>query len=121
MTQIETLIRDPYAVYAREVLRLRPFEPFGKLPDAAERGTLIHDVLEEFVRERPTGPFDRGAEERLLAIGRAAFDEYRDFPEVIALWWPRFEKIARWFVRRRRQRTMSRSAASKARRDAADG
>ena len=39
------------------------------------------------------------AEERLLAIGREAFAEHADFPEVIALWWPRFEKIARWFVR----------------------
>ena len=56
VTRIETLIRDPYAIYARSVLRLRPFEPLGKTPDAAERGTLIHDILEEFVRERPRGP-----------------------------------------------------------------
>jgi ATP-dependent helicase/nuclease subunit B len=98
-TRIETLIRDPYAIYAREVLRLRPIEPLGKLPDAADRGTLIHAVLENFVRERPSGPFDAAAEERLLAIGRAEFARHADFPEVIALWWPRFERIARWFVR----------------------
>jgi ATP-dependent helicase/nuclease subunit B len=99
VTQVETLIRDPYEIYAREVLRLRPFDPLGKLPEAAERGTLIHNILEEFVAERPRGPFDAAAEERLLAIGRSAFDEHRDFPEVVALWWPRFEKIARWFIR----------------------
>ncbi len=92
VTRIETLIRDPYAIYAREVLKLRPFEPLGKLPDAAERGTLIHDILEDFVRERPRGPFDAAAGERLVAIGRAAFDRYRDFPEVVALWWPRFRE-----------------------------
>jgi ATP-dependent helicase/nuclease subunit B len=34
----------------------------------------------------------------LIALGREAFAEYTDFPEVIALWWPRFEKIASWFV-----------------------
>jgi ATP-dependent helicase/nuclease subunit B len=99
VTRIETLIRDPYAIYARDVLKLRPFEPIGKLPDAAERGSLIHGILEDFVRERPRGPFDRAAEKRLIEIGRVAFDAHRDFPEVQALWWPRFEKIARWFVR----------------------
>jgi ATP-dependent helicase/nuclease subunit B len=97
-TRIETLIRDPYAIFARDVLRLRPFEPIAKLPDAAERGTLIHDVLEEFVRERPAGPFDAAGLERLLVIGREAFSEYADFPEVLALWWPRFERVAAWFV-----------------------
>ena len=98
VTRMETLIRDPYAVYARAVLRLRPFEPLGALPDAAARGTLIHDILEAFVRERPRGPFDAAALDRLLAIGRDAFTRYADFPEVSALWWPRFEAIARWFV-----------------------
>lgn len=98
-TRIETLIRDPYAIYAQYVLGLRPFEPLGKLPEAAERGNLVHDILERFIRELPNGPFDRAAEARLIQIGRQAFDEHRDFPEVQAIWWPRFEKIARWFVR----------------------
>ena len=70
VTQIETLIRDPYAIYARHVLRLRPFEPLAKLPDAAERGTLIHDILERVRRASGrAGPFDAAAAERLLAIG----------------------------------------------------
>ncbi len=99
VTRIETLIRDPYAIYAREVLRLRPFEPLGKLPDAAERGTLVHNILEELVRDLPRGPFDGEALKHLLAIGHEAFEKYSDFPEVFALWWPRFEKIARWFIR----------------------
>ena len=97
-TQIETLIRDPYAVYARHVLKLRPFEPLAKLPDAAERGTLIHAILEGFIRERPQGPFDAAATEHLLALGRDHFASFADFPEIAALWWPRFERIARWFV-----------------------
>ncbi len=47
----------------------------------------------------PAGRFDPAAEERLLAIGREAFARYADFPEIAALWWPRFQRIARWFVR----------------------
>jgi ATP-dependent helicase/nuclease subunit B len=105
VTRIETLIRDPYAIYAQYVLDLQPFEALGKLPDAADRGSLVHDILEKFIAERPRGPFDRDAEARLLAIGREAFGKHSDFPEVIALWWPRFEKIARWFIRIEAQRT----------------
>jgi ATP-dependent helicase/nuclease subunit B len=97
-TRIETLIRDPYAIYAQYVLDLRPFEPLAKLPDARERGTLVHDILERFIAERPQGPFDAAALARLLEIGREAFDANADFPEIVALWWPRFEKIARWLV-----------------------
>jgi ATP-dependent helicase/nuclease subunit B len=97
-TRIETLIRDPYEIYARFILKLRPFEPLAKLPDARERGTLVHEVLERFTRLRSRGPFDRAALDELFAIGREDFAKSADFPEIIALWWPRFEKIARWLV-----------------------
>jgi ATP-dependent helicase/nuclease subunit B len=97
-TRIETLIRDPYAIYAQYVLKLRPFEPLAKLPDARERGILVHGILERFIGERPRGPFDAGALAQLIDVGRTEFDKNADFPEVVALWWPRFEKIARWLV-----------------------
>jgi len=38
------------------------------------------------------------AEKVFLDIGRKLFDEYKDFPEVQAFWWPRFESMAAWFV-----------------------
>jgi ATP-dependent helicase/nuclease subunit B len=97
-TRIESLIRDPYEIYARSVLRLSPLEPLATEPEAAERGLLLHDILHEFVAERPQGPFDARAGERLLDIGREHFSRHADFPEVAALWWPRFERIARWFI-----------------------
>ncbi|MYZ50424.1 double-strand break repair protein AddB, partial [Propylenella binzhouense] len=98
VTEIETLIRDPYAVYARHVLGLRPFEPIAKALDAAERGTLIHRVLERFVKERPGGPFDGEAERRLAGIADEVFALFEDFPEVATVWRPRFDRIARWFL-----------------------
>ena len=70
-----------------------PSSRSAKLPDAAERGTLIHDILERFVaRAAGAGRSTPRRETRLLAIGREAFDAHADFPEVIALWWPRFER-----------------------------
>jgi ATP-dependent helicase/nuclease subunit B len=97
VTEIETLVRDPYSIYARHVLRLLPLEEIDAEPDAAIRGSLLHLALAEFVRAHPTAlPTDAAGD--LLARGRQAFAEYADFPTVLAVWWPRFERMAHWFV-----------------------
>ena len=109
VTEIETLIRDPYAIYARHVLGLRPLDPVGAAPEASDRGTIIHDALARFVAEEDV--FAADAVDRLTALGREAFEEFWDFPDVRALWWPRFQRIAHWFVgweRERRSFTSSR-------------
>ncbi|GGB34420.1 double-strand break repair protein AddB [Tistrella bauzanensis] len=100
VTQIETLMRDPYAVYARHVLGLEALDPVDADPGAAERGRFIHAVLDRFVREvsRAPAPMPVDAEARLLNLGRAVTADLRLPPAVIAFWWPRFERIARWFV-----------------------
>lgn len=105
VTRVETWMRDPYSVFAREILRLRPLDPLEADPGAAERGTMIHDALDAFLRERAV-PAGQGAEDaadaerRLLALGEAAFRPALGHPAVRAFWWPRFVRIARWFVAR---------------------
>src|SRR3546814_441934 len=96
-SQFETWMRDPYAIYARHVLRLRPLDPIDADPGAAERGSIIHDALHRFVAAHP-GALPGDAYERLLDCGREAFSAVLDRPSVWAFWWPRFERIARWFV-----------------------
>src|SRR3546814_2537943 len=44
---------DPYALYAREILHLRPLDPLDADPGAAERGTLVHAALEQFLKRHP--------------------------------------------------------------------
>jgi len=46
VTRIDWLQRDPYAIYAEAVLRLRPLDPLAKPVGPAERGTAIHRALE---------------------------------------------------------------------------
>jgi ATP-dependent helicase/nuclease subunit B len=97
VTEIETWMRDPYAIYARHVLKLRALDPLDADPGAAERGQLIHQSLDRFVREHPAAlPAD--AEAHLVAIGREVFGAALSRPGIWAFWWPRFERIARWFV-----------------------
>lgn len=97
VTQIETWITDPYAIYARHILRLRKLDDIDADPGAADRGTIIHAVLDEFTRRYPdTLPAD--GEAKLVALGRAEFTTRRVPPGVLAFWWPRFVQVAAWFV-----------------------
>lgn len=95
-TQVETWIRDPYAVYARHVLKLRVLDPLDADPGARERGTMIHKALEEFARRFPEPGSD--AASQLTAIGEEIFAGLLDRPAVRAFWWPRFRRIAEWFA-----------------------
>lgn len=97
VTEIETLMRDPYGVYARRILDLKPLDPLDADPGVREHGAIIHDVLERFARTWPTTlPAEPEAE--LVRMGLEAFARFADQPEMQALWWPRFRLIARWFV-----------------------
>ena len=97
VTEIERWMRDPYALYAHRILRLEPLPDLDERPGAAERGSVIHDALDRFVRDHP-GPLPADGLERLLADGRRLFAETLDRPSVWAFWWPRFEAVAKWFI-----------------------
>lgn len=97
VTQIETWMRDPYAIYARHILDLRPLDPIDQDPDFSDLGTIVHQALHRFVSEFPDALTPQ-AEARLLEIGREEFRPFEHKPAVMAFWWPRFEKIAHWFV-----------------------
>ncbi|WP_421725161.1 double-strand break repair protein AddB [Bauldia sp.] len=97
VTEIETLVRDPYAVYAKHVLRLEPLDPLAMAPDYALRGSLIHDALGRFT-EAWDGDFDAAALARLNAIGVDVLAEIDAFPDVQAIWSIRFCAIARWLI-----------------------
>ncbi|HLI10943.1 MAG TPA: double-strand break repair protein AddB [Alphaproteobacteria bacterium] len=103
VTEIGVWMRDPYAIYAHHVLKLRALEPLDADPGAADRGTFIHEALDLFLRSYPEAlPGD--AVEQLLSIGEKVFGPLLERPGIRAFWWPRFERIARWFVAAERAR-----------------
>ena len=97
ITEIETLIRDPYAVYAKHILKLRPLDPIGRPPDGGLRGSLVHEALGNFTSAW-RGPYDAAAAARLNAIAAGVLAQVAEFPEVHAVWSLRFQAIARWLV-----------------------
>ncbi|WP_244490818.1 double-strand break repair protein AddB [Aureimonas frigidaquae] len=122
VTEVERLVRDPYAVHARRILHLEPLEPLIRAPGAAERGTLFHDILARAVA-LGISPQQDDALERLLAAAREGFTEANLPPEVEAVWWPRMEAMAARYLdweRSRDERVAARIAEAGGRHAFAD-
>jgi ATP-dependent helicase/nuclease subunit B len=92
------LRRDPYAVYARRILKLDPIDPFNTDPGVAERGTLYHAILDRFVRENidPAAP---AAWDVMSAIMNEEFGKANLPPHISATWRPRFEETAKAYLK----------------------
>ncbi len=111
VTEIETLLRDPYSIYAKRILRLRALDQIEADAGAAERGSMVHEALNSFIRSFPDKlPDDAMAQ--LLEHGTRAFAPILSRPGVRAFWWPRFVRIAAWFLaeeaaRRRNTKTVA--------------
>ena len=62
VTRVEALTRDPYAVWARDILRLYPLDRPDEPVEARARGTAIHAAFEKFAELHP-GPVPANAAE----------------------------------------------------------
>jgi ATP-dependent helicase/nuclease subunit B len=97
VTRVETWMRDPYGLYAEKILKLRALDPIDADPGAAEKGTLVHRALERFLNGHAESlPAD--PESTLIEIGEEVFRPLRARPGLWAFWWPRFKRLAAWFV-----------------------
>ncbi|WP_428488488.1 double-strand break repair protein AddB [Rhodopila sp.] len=95
VTEIETWLRDPYAIHARHILKLIALRPLDEATDAADYGSLVHDGLHRFLREfGPNGPPDMDQALRRAMRQALAAAELR--PALQAWWAPRLERIADW-------------------------
>lgn len=97
VTDVETLYRDPYQIHARKILKLDALDDLIEDPSAADRGSLLHDIVAEFAQTYPEQlPAD--AYGQLIAIGARQFAAFDATPEVRAFWWPRFRVTAGHFI-----------------------
>ncbi|SHH59632.1 double-strand break repair protein AddB [Marivita hallyeonensis] len=103
VTNIERLIRDPYAIYASKVLRLRMLNPIQHMPNPMARGILIHSVFEKFVSNTAKNP-DAVTLDHLLETAKTVLDDTVPWPADRVQWRIRIEKIARWFIENERAR-----------------
>jgi ATP-dependent helicase/nuclease subunit B len=95
VTEIETWLRDPYAIHAKHVLRVARLRPLDEATDAADYGSLVHKGLHLFLeRHGPDWPAD-AVDQLRRAMDRALAEA--DLREALAAWWaPRLQRIADW-------------------------
>jgi double-strand break repair protein AddB len=92
VTEIKTLIRDPYAIYARHILRLGPLDPLRPRADPRLRGIVLHEILERFVAGESAGLAD------LLRITDDVLACRVAWPLARAVWRSRIGKAAEAFI-----------------------
>ena len=103
VTQIKDLVRDPYKIYARAILRLRKLDPLGKQADALERGNAIHAVLEEFVLQT-RDPDTQITAELFMGVARDVLAQHVPWQGAQRLWLARLAQVADWIVAQEIQR-----------------
>jgi double-strand break repair protein AddB len=103
VTQVKDLVRDPYKIYASVILNLRKLDPLGKQADAMERGTAIHDILEEFIcKTKASLPED--AVGILMTTAEEVLEKEVPWPAAQRLWLARLAGVADWFISQERKR-----------------
>lgn len=97
VTKIETFLKDPYQIYAKEILKLNKLEPIEKEIDAAERGSILHEIMEKFTETYPKNIPD-GANNDFITISRDVL-EAADFDITHwSFWMPRIIRMADWVI-----------------------
>lgn len=103
VTSIEKLLRDPYNIYANKILNLNKLDDLDQDPGAAEFGLIIHEALEDFIKNIDNFSPEY-YETNLLKCGENAFAKQELRPAIKSFWWPRFKRIASWFVENEKKR-----------------
>ena len=90
VTDLDRLKADPFAFYAKTILRLRPEEPVDAEQTAAWKGTAVHDVFQRWFEEDHCDP------DKLADRARAMIEDEGIHPMLRALWSPRLMEAIEW-------------------------
>jgi ATP-dependent helicase/nuclease subunit B len=96
-SEVTKLRRDPYAVYARHVLKLDPLDPFNEDPGVIDRGNIYHAIVQRFI-ERGIDPRGGAAERTIVEIVHEVFEEWALPAHVDAIWRSRAIEMAKRFL-----------------------
>lgn len=94
---IENWMRDPYIVFAKYILKLKPMDDLEQDLSMKDYGNIIHEILEKFNLKYPT-MYPKNAKEELLKLGQEYFSKNEIAQDTRAFWWPNFEKTVDWLT-----------------------
>jgi ATP-dependent helicase/nuclease subunit B len=94
VTEIETLIRNPYQYYAQSILRLRPLREVNEDSDLADTGNVLHEIFAEYL-EQTKESVPENADQILYTI----FDQYQEkMQNLDGGYWQFFWRVSRKLI-----------------------
>nr|WP_295744724.1 double-strand break repair protein AddB [uncultured Acidocella sp.] len=102
ISDIATLMVDPYAIYARKILKLAPLEALDEESDASQFGDVVHAGLAAFFKTGDITAPDAPA--RLRNALEVAMRQQRPRAALAQWWGARLGRIAEWLVAEERAR-----------------
>jgi ATP-dependent helicase/nuclease subunit B len=102
VTKIEKLFKNPYSIYASEILKLKPLDEVEEDENIGQFGTILHKIFEEFVKHHQLDE-SKITVTSLMQIANEVFAEFRN-SESYNIWKGKFEDIADWFVKEEKER-----------------
>jgi ATP-dependent helicase/nuclease subunit B len=94
VTQIETLLHNPYEIYARKILNLRALETVDAPPNAAHRGIFLHRLMEQFIVGNHHQKPDAAA--AFLALAAQEESRHAGGTALMQFWQARLKALAVW-------------------------
>jgi ATP-dependent helicase/nuclease subunit B len=98
VTQIETLRRDPYAIYASHILRLVPLPRADDGYDPRQFGTALHDALHRFCQVPAASGTPAERQHALRSLLEKTFETSLADPDFATFRWPIVLKAATVFL-----------------------
>lgn len=93
-TKVELWMRDPYAIYARYILKLYPLDELDSPQKQLMFGNAVHNALEQFIRtDMHCVNLDN-----LIHLGYNALQQEGFTNTDMAFYMPKFKEIAKWFM-----------------------
>ncbi len=96
VTKIELWMRNPYAIYARYILKLFPLDPLESNQKSQVFGSAVHKILERYFTEN----FKDNNKKRLMVIAIEEFKKAGLNSVDMAFYRPRFEQMANFIIDR---------------------
>ena len=92
VTQVDSLIADPYSFYAKKIMGFASLDLIDADPSAAWRGTIIHDILDQWAKQ------DNYAPGALRHRAQAFLNDPGLHPLMRSLWAPRLLEGLDWIA-----------------------
>lgn len=96
VTQIETLLHNPYEIYARKILNLRALDAVDAPPNAAHRGIFLHALMEKFIAGGQH--LSARAAQAFMALAKQEEALHGGGAALMQFWQARLHALATWLA-----------------------